>query len=72
MSRSKRKPIVKDKPRNKKASTYYRKIRRTNKQRIKDGLEPLNSKELVNDYDYCDYKIIRFKDRKQKLKYSRK
>jgi hypothetical protein len=48
-------PIIKDKPRNNKASTWYRKVRRINKQRIKKGLEPLNYKEIFNDYDYCDY-----------------
>lgn len=74
MSRSKRKPIIKGKSRNNKASTWYRKVRRINKQRIKKGLEPLNYKEIFNDYDYCDYIFdLRFsKYKKDKIKYSRK
>jgi hypothetical protein len=56
MSRSRRKPIIKDKPRNHKASIYYRRVRRAVKQSIKkeEELQPL-SREIVNDYDYCDY-----------------
>lgn len=74
MSRSRRKPIIKDKPRNSKAASYYRKIRRINKQRVLQGLEPLSPKEIFNDYDYCDYILdLRYsKNKKQKLKYSRK
>lgn len=56
MSRSRRKPIIKDKPRNYKASTYYRRVRRKVKMAIKnnDEIMPLQ-KEIVNDYDYCDW-----------------
>lgn len=36
MSRSRKLPIIKDKPRNFKASTYYRRVRRKIKQEIKN------------------------------------
>ena len=55
MSRSKRKPIFKDKGwRNKK---YNRYIRRVQKQYWKLGKYPPNPKTIVNDWDYCDYKF---------------
>jgi hypothetical protein len=58
MSRSFKKPIIKDKPRNKKASSYYRSVRRVIKQAIKSDSEIIpKSQEIVNDYDYCDYKF---------------
>ena len=65
MSRSYRKPVIKDKPRNKKASTlYWRPIRKRIKRIIRNDIEDLNSydlknipKETTNYYDYCDYKV---------------
>lgn len=65
MSRSRKKPIIKDRPRNaKKSSLYWRVVRRvindkvrqilTNPEKEPDLPEP---KEIVNDYDYSDYKI---------------
>lgn len=81
MSRSKRKPIVKDGPRNQKKSTsYWRTVRRV----INDSVRQLKyddetvlpkPKEIVNDYDYCDY-IIDYRnwdsDKGWGEKYSRK
>lgn len=75
MSRSKKKPIVKDKSRNTKASTYYRRIRRVVKQKVKMNAEIIpDSKEIVNDYDYCDwvFDMRRAKKSEQKTKASRK
>lgn len=75
MSRSKRVPIIKDKSRSYKASSYYRKVRRVIKQKVKelDDLLP-EAQEIVNDYDYCDYIIDlrKSKNKKIKDKYSRK
>jgi len=64
MSRSKRKPIIKDRPRNYKKSTmYWRMVRRrqkieTNKIKTQDEIEITNPKSIVNDYDYSDYKFL--------------
>ena len=65
MSRSKRKPIIKDRPRNaKKSSLYWRVVRRVINSKVRELLsnpekEPdlPEPKEIVNDYDYSDYKI---------------
>lgn len=63
MSRSRKKAILKDKPRNgKKASSYWRAVRSRIKTAIKscknyEELEIPNPKTVVNDYDYCDYII---------------
>lgn len=65
MSRSKRKPIIKDRPRNtKKSSLYWRIVRRVINDKVRQisanpDVEPdlPTPKEIVNDYDYCDYKI---------------
>ena len=77
MSRSYKKPIIRDKPFTK---TYHRSIRRNIKNDIRSiindelglndyldledemddkllNLELRNFKEIVNDYDYCDWKI---------------
>ena len=58
MSRSYKKAIIKDRPRNyKKSSKYWRTVRRCQKQAVnafKDIPEP---KTIVNDYDYSDYKF---------------
>jgi hypothetical protein len=59
MSRSKRKPIIKDRPRNYKKSTrYWRKIRRIWKMEVDSGKEITQAKELENDYNYSDYRFI--------------
>ena len=76
MSRSKKEPIVKDRPRNHKKSTeYWRKVRRVINDKVrqfiygeKDLPEP---EEIVNDYDYSDYKVIA-KSETDKKKLSRK
>ena len=58
MSDSRRKAIIKDRPRNAKKSTlYWRKIRRVIKQLVGIEEDLPNPKEIVNDYDYCDYTI---------------
>jgi len=65
MSRSRRKPIVKDRPRNeKKSSLYWRIVRRVINGKVRqmsktdeDETTLPEPKEIVNDYDYCDYKI---------------
>lgn len=68
MSRSKKIPVVKDRPRNeKKSSLYWRKIRRVINEKVRGMIKDPendnlpNPKELVNDYDYCDY-IIDYRD----------
>lgn len=64
MSRSKRKPIIKDRPRNYKKSTmYWRMVRRrqkieTNKIKTQDEIEITNPKSIVNDFQYSDYKFL--------------
>ena len=76
MGKSYRKPILKDKPRNTKASTYYRRIRRVTKIAVTQMDEILpEGQEIVNDYDYCDWKWdMTYKDDtdENKIKYSRK
>jgi hypothetical protein len=82
MSRSKRVPIIKDRPRNhKKSSSYWRKVRRVINERVKEILkdpektEIPDPKSIVNDYDYCDYTIDfreRNDDYKDKIKAKRK
>jgi hypothetical protein len=63
MSRSHKKAIIKDRPRNhKKSSLYWRRVRSAIKNKIRscddlDKLEIPNPKTIVNDYDYCDYII---------------
>ena len=64
MSRSRRVPYIKDRPRNyKKTSAYWRRIRHSWKNTIKrsdldDTLSLPNAKSIVNDYDYCDYQYL--------------
>ena len=64
MSRSRRIPYIKDKPRNhKRTSLYWRRIRRVSKNLINakvldETLVIPNPKSIVNDYDYCDYKYL--------------
>lgn len=54
MSRSiKKSGIIKDKGFLK--NLYNKKFRRVNKLRIRLGKEPFLMREVVNDYDVCDY-----------------
>ena len=54
MSRSfKKNGIIKDGGRGR--NLYNRKFRRVNRQLIGQGLEPIAMKELVNQYDVCDW-----------------
>lgn len=65
MSRSRKKPIIKDRPRNtKKSSLYWRVVRRVINDKVRQilsnpekELDLPEPKEIVNDYDYSDYKI---------------
>lgn len=42
-----------------KTGRWYNKIfRRVNKMRVKCGKEPLLMKELIDDWDVCDWKAI--------------
>lgn len=68
MSRSRKIPIIKDRPRNSKKSTgYWRvvrrvingKVRNIDEENADDNIIPI-PKEIVNDYDYCDY-IVDFR-----------
>ena len=69
MSRSIKKPILKDKPRNyKRTSEYWRQIRRNTENKLRTYMVDISSedlqdidepflpqpREIVNDYDYCD------------------
>jgi len=79
MSRSTKKPIVKDSNRNfKKSTIYWRQIRRVTKQFVrklnKENTDSINipqPKEIVNDYDYCDY-IIDYRDNWAGEEYTKK
>lgn len=54
MSRSfKKNGITKDGGRRR--NLYNRKFRRVNRQLVRKGLEPIPMKELVNQYDVCDW-----------------
>jgi hypothetical protein len=61
MSRSYRKPFIKDKPRNQKRTTlYWKPIRHNWRQHLKQNyldhdLNFESPKTYINDYDYCDY-----------------
>ena len=63
MSRSKKEPIIKERPRNHRKSTeYWRRVRRVISQSVRklfykeeDEVVIPNPKEIVNDYDYSDY-----------------
>jgi len=82
MSRSRRQPIIKDRSRNEKKSTsYWRRVRRVINNfvsSIKYDIELEETlpkpKEIINDYDYCDYVIDYrhgsdyFKESKKKAK----
>lgn len=57
MSRSvKKHPIIKDGCKSDR-QIHHRRFRSVNKQRVRQGLEPLLSKEVTNSYDICDYVI---------------
>lgn len=80
MSRSKKRPIIKDGPRNyKKSSSYWRPVRRVMNQTVR-GLDDLTEEEnipdpqeIINDYDYSDYKFdMRWSDDETVKKESRK
>ena len=53
MSRSFRKPFVKDDGLGKR--NYWRTIRRVQKQYLKEGKDIPPKEVIINDYDYCDY-----------------
>lgn len=54
MSRSRKKNgVIKDKGHL--VKHYNRMFRRINKQRINQGKEPKLTREIVNDYDVCDW-----------------
>jgi len=80
MSKSRRKPIIKDKPRNeKRGARYHRTIRRVTNEKVRYLYEALEDeelpdpKEIVNDYNYSDYRIdLRFRDNEFSKKESRK
>ena len=63
MSRSRKKAILKDRPRNaKKSALYWRNVRSTQNNAIRgcrdlEELEIPHEKTIVDDYTYCDYKI---------------
>jgi hypothetical protein len=69
MSRSRKQPIIKDRPRNeKKSSLYWRIVRRVINGKVRqinksdeDETDLPQPKEIVNDYDYCDY-IMDYRD----------
>ena len=80
MSRSRRQAIIKDGPRNaKNSSTYWRPVRRVMNQTVRGLYEESEEEnipdpqEIVNDYDYSDYKIdMRWRDDETVKKASRK
>lgn len=58
MSRSKKKPIVKDNPKGRRA-LYWRTTRRIINCAIRQHKETLPlEREIVNDYDYSDYRFF--------------
>lgn len=85
MSRSFKKPILKDKPRNnKRTSMYWRKVRRSTNNKLRTYIYHIGSnlqdidepslpqpREVVNDYDYCDW-VTHLVDPEEVEKYSRK
>ena len=57
MSRSKKKPWIKDYNKGAKAISH-RKFRRATNQALQAGKEPpVDQHEVMNQYDVCDYKI---------------
>ena len=70
MSRSYKKPIIKDKGLT--THEYWSTIRRVWKQLIKSGKELPDEKTIINDYTYSDFTIEIEKGEKGYKKYSRK
>lgn len=61
MSRSRKKHgIVKDK--GLRRAEYNRRLRRVNKQKIKEGKDPLQMRELINPWDVCDWVFFWYED----------
>ena len=80
MGKSRRKPIIKDGPRNTKKSTaYWRPVRRVMNETVR-GLDEESEddfirdpKEIVSDYNYSDYEFdMRWSDEETVKKLSRK
>lgn len=77
MSRSTKKPIIKDAPRNaKKSALYWRAVRKGFKRAVNrlargEEVEIPSHHSLVNDYDYSDYTVIPY-DEESKKKFKRK
>jgi hypothetical protein len=76
MSKSRKKPIVKDKT---DGAKYHRTIRRVTNEKVrylKDDLDDeglRNPKEIVNDYNFSDWEFdLRFRDDEMSKKASRK
>ena len=76
MSKSRKKPIVKDKT---DGAKYHRTIRRVTNEKVrylKDDLDDeglRNPKEIVNDYNFSDWEFdLRFRDDEMLKKASRK
>lgn len=76
MSRSRKKPIVKDKT---DGAKYHRTIRRVTKEKVRylhealDDEELPDPKEIVNNYDYMDWEYdLRFRNDEMSKKASRK
>ena len=72
MSRSRREPWIKDKPRNcKRTSLYWRSIRRVwnnemNSSKFWDeDFSFTDRKTIYNQWDYCDYKFIVYEDKQK-------
>jgi hypothetical protein len=80
MSRSRKKPVIKQQYKNgKKSSRYWRTVRRVIKGRVRYLNEELEDKtlpapkEIINDYDYSDYTCdLRFGGDEMSKKESRK
>lgn len=68
MSRSTKLAVIRDKPRNKKAtSLYWRRIRSKINQLVRMGVEDLpDEKTIINDFDYSDYKFTPEFDSKER------
>jgi hypothetical protein len=79
MSRSRRQPIIKDRPKNgKKSSAYWRIVRRVINQKVRDFVDEIpendtlpDPKIIVDDYNYCDY-IIDYRDKPDGHKFKEK
>lgn len=69
MSRSRKKPIVKDKGIGNKK--YRRIVRRVQKYFLHIGVDIPNAKQIINDYNRCDY-IFDFANTSDEPKYRRK